>query len=34
MRRREFVAMVGGAVAWPLIATAQQNDGGGQPELG
>jgi putative ABC transport system substrate-binding protein len=34
MRGREFVAMVGGAVAWPLIATAQQNDGGRTARIG
>ena len=26
MRRREFIAGLGGAVAWPLVATAQQGD--------
>jgi len=26
MRRREFIALVGGAVVWPLAAEAQQGD--------
>ncbi|MGB8106689.1 MAG: ABC transporter substrate-binding protein [Pseudolabrys sp.] len=34
MRRPEFVTIVGGAVAWPLIATAQQSDGRRKAKIG